>query len=312
MSLRCSSAIFQKALWRPNLANKSRLTPAAFSTTSAAVSSTENSLVVGPPQKSLIPPGNCQFGEDFVSVPLLSRIPVSHNSSVLRFGLPDESLPLNLSTCACILAQAQVDNEAVIRPYTPISTNVQVGYFDLLVKNYGAQGTMSTQLHEMEVGDTVDFKHIAFNVKIQAPFEQSHIVMLAGGTGIAPMIQALHAILGDVESKAKVTLLYGSQTSDDILGFDLLKQWEQDSPERLEVVHVLSDEDGGDKPGIVSGFVDKPLLEKHVPDVDSDETLVLVCGPPPMYEALCGPRDAPELTGILSDMGCSAERVYKF
>lgn len=171
---------------------------------------------------------------------------------------------------------------------------------------------MSTHLHEIDVGDTVNFKHISFNVKIQAPFEQSHIVMVAGGTGVTPMIQALHAILGDVESKTKVTLLYGSQTSDDILGFDLLKQWEQDYPERLEVVHILSHEDGDGTRGFASGFVDQELLEKHVPDIDSDETLVLVCGPPPMYEALCGPRDVPELTGILSDMGCSAGQVYKF
>lgn len=306
-SLPCNSLI-QKALSRSNFVHKNRLVSASFSFTSA-VSSSQNSLVVGPPQKVLVPPGNCQFGEDFVSVPLLSRTPVSHNSSVLRFGLPDESKPLNLSTCACILAQAHVASKAVIRPYTPISTNAQVGSFDLLIKNYGAHGTMSTHLHGIEVGDTINFKHIPFNVKIQAPFQQTHIVMLAGGTGIAPMIQALHAILGDDDSKAKVTLLYGSQTSDDILGFDLLTKWEQDFSERLEVVHVLSE---GRSDRYATGFINQKLLEKHVPNIDNDETLVLVCGPPPMYQALCGPRDDPELTGVLADMGCSLEQVYKF
>jgi cytochrome-b5 reductase len=47
--------------------------------------------------------------------------------------------------------------------------------------------------------------------------------MLAGGTGITPMIQALHAILDNTNEappKQRVTLFYGSQTSDDILGFD--------------------------------------------------------------------------------------------
>ena len=67
--------------------------------------------MTGKPTKSLVPPGKCQFTEDFVSVPLMERIPVSSTSSVLRFGLPNTSEPLNLSTCACILAKAEIAGE---------------------------------------------------------------------------------------------------------------------------------------------------------------------------------------------------------
>lgn len=276
-------------------------------------SSSSSSLQVGQPVSRLVPPGECQFGEDFVSVPLLDRSRVTHNSSVLRFGLPDDSKPLNLSTCACILAKSDdiLQDEPVIRPYTPISTNAQEGSFDLLVKDYGDNGTMSRYLHEMNVGDTIDFKHISFNVKIQAPFSQKNIVMLAGGTGITPMVQALHAILGDSESKRqKVTLLYGNQTRDDILGYNLLHEWQRDYSDQLEVIHVLSNED--DDSTYRSGYIDKNLIEEYVPTINSDDTLVLVCGPPPMYEALCGPRDATELTGTLAELGCSADQVFKF
>jgi cytochrome-b5 reductase len=280
--------------------------------------STSSLQVGGPPTSRLVPPGECQFGEDFESVPLLNRTLVSHNSSVFRFGLPDASKPLNLSTCACILAKSddilleEGQKDAVIRPYTPISTNAQVGSFDLLVKNYGNQGTMSRHLHEINVGDSIDFKHIPPNVKIQAPFSQKHVVMLAGGTGITPMIQALHTILDNTNEappKQRVTLFYGSQTSDDILGFDLLQQWERDYSEHLKVVHVLSDEI---MPAYRSGFIDKNLLQDYVPNIMSDDTLVLICGPPPLYHALSGPRDDPELTGVLAELGCSAEQVYKF
>jgi cytochrome-b5 reductase len=274
-----------------------------------------SSLLVGPPTSRLVPPGECQFGEDFESVPLLNRTLVSHNSSVLRFGLPDASKPLNLSTCACILAKSddiEGQKDAVIRPYTPISTNAQVGSFDLLVKNYGSQGLMSRHLHEISVGDSIDFKHIPPNVKIQAPFSQKHVVMLAGGTGIGPMIQALHAILDNTNEEApkqRVTLFYGSQTKDDILGFDLLQQWERDYSEQLKVVHVLSDEI---TPAYRSGFIDKNLLQEYAPTIMSDDTLVLICGPPPLYHALSGPRDDPELTGVLAELGCSTKQVYKF
>ena len=121
----------------------------------------------GKPHKSLVPPGNCQFTEEWQKVPLLERIVVSKTSSVLRFGLPDKSLPMNLSTCACILAKASIHNqtegkaEDVIRPYTPISTNELIGSFDLLIKDYGV-GLSNYLCKTMAIGDQMDFKHIPF------------------------------------------------------------------------------------------------------------------------------------------------------
>ena len=97
--------------------------------------------LTGEPTKNLVPPGQCQLTTDFQSLKLLERVDVSHTTSVVRFGLQDESKPLNLSTCACILAKADLpvegkegETEAVIRPYTPISTNALIGSFDLLIK----------------------------------------------------------------------------------------------------------------------------------------------------------------------------------
>mmetsp|Transcript_2264 Transcript_2264/g.7329 ORF Transcript_2264/g.7329 Transcript_2264/m.7329 type:complete len:93 (+) Transcript_2264:122-400(+) len=45
------------------------------------------------------------------------------------------------------------------------------------------------------------------------------------------------------------------------------------------------------------------------PDADS---ALFVCGPPPMYDLLCGPRGEEELTGLLADMGYTAGQVHKF
>jgi cytochrome-b5 reductase len=140
---------------------------------------------LAPPVKALVSPGECQFGDSSISVPLLERTQVSPTTCVLRFGLPDKNKPLNLSTCACILANANIDGQDVTRPYTPFSTNQQIGSFDLLVKDYGPEfGTMSYYLcSRINVGDEVAFKHIPFNVKTQAPFDYDRICMLVGGTG---------------------------------------------------------------------------------------------------------------------------------
>lgn len=290
----------------------------------------------GTPHKSLVPPGQCQFNEEWMSVPLLERIVVSKTSSVLRFELPDKTKPMDLSTCACILAKASISSrspeegqeaveEDVIRPYTPISTNELIGSFDLLIKDYNGNGMSNHMCKTLSIGDTIDFKHIPFNVKLQAPFTQKKIIMLVGGTGITPMIQALHAILGGDDTN-EVVMFYGSRTSSDILGRDLIDSWAKEHPKQLKVVHVLSDEpttaDAGDSSSSSScwsgrtGYITKEVIEEETgPSFGHDaneDVIVFVCGPPPMYTALCGPRGEDDVKGMLAEMGYKKEQVYKF
>eukprot|EP00961_Rhodomonas_salina_P197127 2660556-Rhodomonas_salina.1 len=64
-----------------------------------------------------------------------------------------------------------------VRPYTPISDNSMVGKFQLIIKrypawgdpsfphNYKPPGKMSNYIHNLEIGATVRFKHIPFNIK---------------------------------------------------------------------------------------------------------------------------------------------------
>eukprot|EP00586_Coscinodiscus_wailesii_P013170 CAMPEP_0172503948 /NCGR_PEP_ID=MMETSP1066-20121228/174028_1 /TAXON_ID=671091 /ORGANISM="Coscinodiscus wailesii, Strain CCMP2513" /LENGTH=286 /DNA_ID=CAMNT_0013279901 /DNA_START=190 /DNA_END=1050 /DNA_ORIENTATION=+ len=266
-----------------------------------------------PPKLALVPPGKCQFTSEFASVKLIERWSVSTTSTVFRFDLPDKSQPLNLSTCACILAKADIGEEGVVRPYTPISTNDQIGSFDLLVKNYGESAKMSHHLHLMKVNDTIDFKHIDFNVKIQAPFPFKEIGMIVGGTGITPMIQALHAILGDKDSETKVSMLYGSKVANDILGSDMLEDWAASHSERLTVTHVLSDEPGDSEWKGERGFISKEMVSQRLPSPEGGkDVIIFVCGPPPMYNAICGPREDKEISGVLQECGYEASQVYKF
>jgi cytochrome-b5 reductase len=288
------------------------------------------------PQRRLVPPGQCQFGPDPVTVPLLERVRVSPTSFVLRFGLPDRTKPLGLSTCACLLAVAPdgvnptlESQDPVVRPYTPISTNAMIGTFDLLVKNYPEYGIMSKYLCETlpvttndDHGLRIAFKHIDFNVKIQASefSKYNTVAMIAGGTGITPMIQALHAILGEDEHgetnpRPNVILLYGSKNEQDILGKELLDHWASLHPAQFKVVHVLSDEPSDNDWAGERGFIDEACIRKYFPMPHPDnphEVLVLVCGPPPMYNALTGPRESKELSGVLSSLGYQADHVYKF
>lgn len=241
-----------------------------------------------------------------------NKVQITHDTFLYTFGLSDTSRSLGLSTCACILAKINDANtgEAIVRPYTPVSTNAMKGEFQLLVKSY-AEGKMSKHMENLAIGSTLDFKHIEKNVKKQFPFNNKHVTMLVGGTGITPMIQALHAILGTAGDDTKVNLIFGNKTENDILGRDLLEEWAQKSNGRLTVTHVLSNMQDDTTWNGCRGFIDQKVISEYSAPAAAGP-LVMVCGPPPMYDALCGPRDAPELTGLLKQMGFEAEQVYKF
>lgn len=267
----------------------------------------------GPPTASLLPPGQCVFDEEWAPSPLLERKWIGHDTLLLTFGLPDAQTPLGLSTCACLLARGAPPGEgaeAVVRPYTPVSTNALLGAFELMVKVY-PDGAMSQQLARLPIGATVDFKHIPFNVKYQYPFRARDVVMLVGGTGIAPMVQALHALLGTPSDGSTATVLYSSKTQADILAKGTLDEWEAAHPRKLQVHHTLTREPTGTGWTGRRGRIDEALLREHLPP-PSDDVLIFVCGPPDMYDALCGARTDEGLSGLLADMGYAAEQVVKF
>jgi cytochrome-b5 reductase len=259
------------------------------------------------------------FSTDWAAAPLLYKIKISHDTYIFGFGLEDGKA-LGLSTCAALLMRGPDDDEGnpVIRPYTPVSTNAMTGKFELMVKIY-PDGKMSSHLDQLEVGQPVHFKHGPGNCKIQYPDfkNKPEIGMIVGGTGSAPAIQALHCLLGTSDDNSKVSMVYGSKTSEDILAKDTLDAWEASHPDRLKVTHVLSREpsEGSSWTG-ARGHITREVLEATLPKPDSD-CLIFICGPPAMYASLSGPRDKPgqprcELAGVLKEMGYRTEQVIKF
>jgi cytochrome-b5 reductase len=264
------------------------------------------------PTSAVMLPGNCVFSDEWTSVKLVGKEKHGSSSVICTFELPDPSKPLGLSTCACVLAKGPTDEDGspVVRPYTPISTNALIGKFDLLVKVY-PEGKMSRYLANLPLGGSVDFKHIGFNVKIQYPFNKKKVGILCGGTGVAPMIQALHAVLGTPGDPTLVSMLYGSKCRNDILAQELLDSWASTSGGRLAVTHVLSQEPSGSSWKGARGHIDEDLIKSTIPSPDED-CIIFVCGPPGMYESLCGPRAEKDLSGVLAKMGYSSDQVYKF
>lgn len=248
-------------------------------------------------------------------MPLVHMEEVSHDVTLYTFGLPKDTA-LNLPTCACILLKGPNDS---VRPYTPISETSKLGSFDLLVKRY-PNGAVSQYLHELSIGDRVAFKHIKFNIKAQYPFEGAqNITLLAAGTGITPMYQALLKLMNTPGDSRKVTLLYGSKSKADILLLPELEVMAKAHTDRLKIVHIVGTSPTDSPPSewdhvasVQGGWIDEAKIKEYAAPPAND-TLIFVCGLPGMYDALCGPRTEPELAegSVLQRLGYSQKMVAK-
>jgi cytochrome-b5 reductase len=173
---------------------------------------------------------------DFKKYPLIRKEVLSHDTAKFTFGLPDGHV-LGLPTGQHISLRFKYsDGKMVQRSYTPTTDNSSVGEFSLVVKIYKANvhpkfpdgGKMSQHLDSLNVGDSIDVKgpkgHMEylsggkFTVKpLGRPKEDrqsNQIIMIAGGTGITPMLQVLHFIFKNPGvSSVNVNLLYANQST---------------------------------------------------------------------------------------------------
>ncbi|GLT71830.1 hypothetical protein SLA2020_438230 [Shorea laevis] len=232
-----------------------------------------------------------------------------------RFSF-DPTAKLGLDVASCLVTRAPIGQDAegkpkyVIRPYTPISDPDSKGYFDLLIKVY-PEGKMSQHFASLKPGDVVEVKGPIEKLRY-TPNMKKHIGMIAGGTGITPMLQVIEAILKNPDDKTQVSLLYANVSPDDILLKQKLDILATSHP-NLKVFYTVDNPSKNWRGG--TGYISKDMVVKGLPD-PSDDTLILVCGPPGMMKHISGDkakdRSQGELTGILKELGYSEQMVYKF
>lgn len=242
---------------------------------------------------------------------------LSHDSFILRFRLPEEDMILGLPVGKHIKFwcpnpspskegewNGQPDPEAgkneIERKYTPSSSDDDVGFLDVVIKAYknGHErfpdgGKMSQYLDSLDIGDKIDiagpFGRIEYlgkgSIRVGKKEKKVKMIgMMAGGTGITPMLQVIRAILKDPEDDTKISLIFGNQTEEDILVRDMLEAEAERHPERFRLWYTL------DRPPqewkYSTGFINEQMIKRHMPP-PGDDSVILMCGPPPMIKYAC-------------------------
>ena len=238
-------------------------------------------------------------------------IPVTDDTSIYRFALPFPNACLldgknigqhliirltllKITECGC---QGESKDGSITRQYTILSSPSTRGHFDIMIKLYNI-GQASNIIQKWKVGDTAEFRgpfgefgkifmDPSNNGSVQLQ-DRSHIVMLAAGTGIAPMIQVIKYILDD-ESDTRLHLLYSCRTLSDILLKNEIKKFaefwnfkvtyfitreEKENESVLKLQHYYAT--------VIEQRINKEFLSEYLNSTsigpESSKVLFLVCG----------------------------------
>jgi benzoate/toluate 1,2-dioxygenase reductase subunit len=140
-------------------------------------------------------------------------------------------------------------------------------------------GLMSTYMIEKaSVGDSI---------KLRGPFGSFYlreikrpVLMLAGGTGLAPFLAMLEKIQQE-GSEYPIHLIYGVTHDADLVEMDKLKAFANAIDNFTFSACVASEESSWPQKGYVTSHIEPAHL--HSGEVD-----IYLCGPPPMVEAVSG------------------------
>ncbi|KAG5505301.1 hypothetical protein JIQ42_07508 [Leishmania sp. Namibia] len=271
---------------------------------------------------------------------LIQRTEVSHDTFIFRFALENEKQTLGLPIGQHIVLRADCTTggktETVTHSYTPISSDDEKGYVDFMIKVYFAGvhpnfpngGRMSQHLHKMQLGDTIEmrgpqgkFTYLGHGTSRIQKSGQGFVTekvdayaAIAGGTGITPILQIIHAIKKNKEDRTKVFLVYGNQTERDIL---LRKELDEAAAndDRFHVWYTV-DRDVTPAWKYDVGYVREEMFRKHLPVPDMlgndsvpqnagiTKVMALMCGPPPMVQMAIKPN--------LERIGYTAENMFSF
>lgn len=218
--------------------------------------------------------------DKFQEFPLIQKVVVSHNSAVYRFGLPRHTDVLGLPIGQHISIGAEINGKEVVRSYTPISTDEEKGYFDLLIKVY-ENGLITRFVDNLKIGDNLQVRGPK-GFFTYTPNMVKEFGMVAGGTGITPMYQIITEIARNPDDHTKVTLIYGNVTENDILLRPELDLIAKENP-NIKIHHVLNNPPEGWQGDV--GYITQDILEKKLAKPTPD-TQLLLCGPPPMTSAI--------------------------
>ncbi|CAN0183143.1 unnamed protein product [Pylaiella littoralis] len=259
--------------------------------------------------------------EVYTAFRLQEKEELSHDTRMFRFALQTPKHVLGLPIGQHVSMKfVDADGKTVTRSYTPTSSDLNLGHVDFVIKVYKPNveprfpngGKMSMHLEKLKIGDTMDMRGPKgnltyagtgiFRIKRRDDRQVRKLGMMAGGTGITPMLQVISAVMREGSSSSssvEMSLIFANKSEDDILLRDMIEKLAAGNP-KFKFHYTLDSAPEGWTHS--QGFITKEaclMVSEHMP-APAPDTLILMCGPPPMLKFACVP--ALEALGFSEDM----------
>lgn len=184
-----------------------------------------------------------------------------------------------------------LDGKPIQRAYSICSPALGKNFIELCIRKVA--GGMATQiLFSLKEGDTIEISGPLGKFQLP-PVLQKDMILVAGGTGIAPIRSILHT-LPLAQLKNKFWFYFGINTLDDFLFQGELQVFEKLKNFKLILVVKEDPRWKGD-----SGFISEALMQKYTPDVSDKE--IYMCGPPAMLRFI---------KAYLPNLGAKPEQIH--
>jgi cytochrome-b5 reductase len=286
----------------------------------------------------------CSASDSPLPYTLTAKRQLSPDSYLLRYSLPKGRRRLGedptLPTCIKVFYPDGTDEKTgeakpLEKSYSPVTHPSVEGFVELIVKSYPprAGGGVGSFLCGMQVGETmlgtVKGKRVMHG-SAAVLGRWTNIGLVAGGTGIAPLLQIARLVLesrNPVDASTKVHLLFTNRREEDILARVEIENLASLHPERFLVAYSLT---GVSVPESLVGHTgrgDGAMVASALPPPTGDgKTMILVCGTDGFVATWAGPVGrAPKkpdgskggkiqgpLLGLLKEAGYTAEEVFKY
>ena len=209
----------------------------------------------------------------------------SHDAKSVAFDVPDElKEELAFVHGQYLTLRATINGEELRRPYS-VCVAPSSGEWRVCVKR-DPMGRFSGFVNDqLKAGDTLGVMRKAmgrFYATIE-PEKAKSYVMMAGGSGVTPIMSNIRAIL-ESEPKSEITLFYGNKTRRDIIFREDFNDLKDAHMERFRVFHILSD-DVPDVP-LYGGMMTPEKITELVTAMTSVQDIdqFFICGPGPMMD----------------------------
>jgi ring-1,2-phenylacetyl-CoA epoxidase subunit PaaE len=242
------------------------------------------------------------MAEHFHALRVAEVVPETSEANSIRFELPLELRErFAFKAGQHLTLRATIGGDEVRRNYSLCTAPDEQDWM-VTVKRIGG-GLFSNWIGDtLKAGDTLEVMppHGSFTTEFDAS-KSRHIVAIAGGSGITPVMSLLKTTLKS-EPDSRFTLLYGNRDSSSVIFLEALAGLKDRHLGRFEIYHFLDQEEQDIE--LFNGMLDRERLEEAIPALVPDFAEVdgwFICGPGPMMDAA---------EGVLLDRNIAKERIH--